>query len=577
MKQRFIHIRRWLATLHAKLIVASLLVSLVPTAIAAELAVRLVTGLLDHDVQEFLHETSVFFLSNFKESQAEASSLARYLYEQRHSANSPEITADQAFLGLSETLGYRVVIVSERDSHKVVYANYPVRGFEPLSVELSSSLWVLQLPNRTQILSGGTYPYEAQGKQYEILVGNWLDENFIDNLRSVTSIDLRLYYLQADGFRMIYSSRSENGGPLPEDASAALEEGIESYYDPQADDGRQRVIYLPIRNRKGEMIGVMSAGLRATEVPTIWDLPINILVAMFISGTVLTAVAGLFISRRLSRPLRALSDGVQSITEGDYHHRVEASGDDEVASLAKVFNHMAERLEQLQSLESELRRRDRLSALGEVAVGIAHEIRNPLGTIKTSTELVRRRDGLTASDGKLLGYVIDEVRRIDALIEEFLSFARPRAPILRTICMAKVIERIATFCEPELSRHNVEVSFDDQSGGALVQADEDHLFQAGLNLVLNAIDAMDGGGHLSVRITADNTQVRASFSDTGQGIAPEVQDKIFNPFFTTKPKGTGLGLAKVFSVMESHNGRVDCVSQVGLGTTFTLILPRCAK
>jgi signal transduction histidine kinase len=268
-----------------------------------------------------------------------------------------------------------------------------------------------------------------------------------------------------------------------------------------------------------------------------------------------------------------MAAGVKSITEGNYDHRVLANGKDEIAELARMFNLMAERLGQLQSLETDLRRRDRLSAIGEVAVGIAHEVRNPLGTIKTSAELVRKRDGLAPADAKLLGYVIDEVRRIDGLIEEFLSFARPREPILRPFPITKVIERVQAFCEPELSRHGIEAVTIDESEAAWVEADEDHLFQACLNLVLNAVDAMSGGGRLTIRLERENEHLRIVFCDTGPGVPKAIEDKIFDPFFTTKPHGSGLGLAKVFSVMESHKGRVECQSRAGVGATFALILP----
>lgn len=573
-------IRAWLATIQGKLIVASLLISLVPTALAAEMTVRLVLGVMDSDVESFLHETSMLFLGNFKESQLEGAALAHFLYEQNASSLSdPVVRANPAFLRLSETMGYGVVVTYQEDDHKILYSNYPVRRFELLQTEVGNNLYSLQLPNRTLVLTGGAYGYEVNGRKYEILVGNWLDENFIENLKSMTSIDLRLYYKREGAFRLIYSSRSDAavGSELDVDAVAAMQAGDESYYDSQAEDGRFRVEYLPVRSSSGELIGVMSSGLRATEVPTIGDLPIHIILPVFLAGALLTTFAGLFVTRRLSRPLRSLAKGVRSIIDGDYGQRVAEQGDDEVAELAQSFNHMAERLGQLQSLEAELRRRDRLSGLGEVAVGIAHEIRNPLGTIKTSAELVRKRDNLPASDVKLLGYVIDEVRRIDALIEEFLSFAKPRDPVLRVMQLAAVVDRVGAFCEPELSRHNIEMVIQDDSDGAEVEGDEDHLYQACLNLVLNAIDAMKGGGRLTIHLALDGEGLRLSFADTGEGIPQDLQEKIFNPFFTTKPRGTGLGLAKVFSVMESHRGRVECKSRPGEGSVFILVLPVCSR
>lgn len=570
-------LRRWLGSIQGKLIVASLLISLVPTAIAAELTVRLVLGMMDSDVESFLHETSALFLGNFQESQQEGSALGQYLYEeQQHTfPGQPLAKVAPGFLRLVEALGYSVVVIYTEDDNKIVYSNYPISRFEILPSGVGNNLYSLQLPNRSLVMSGGGFSYQANGRPYMILVGNWLDENFIENLKSMTSIDLRLYYKRDGQFRMIYSSRSDAavGTSLPGEVAEALESGLSAYYDPQAEEGSFRVEYLPVRNARGEMIGVMSSGLRTTEMPSIGDLPVNTIFLVFFSGAVLTALTGLFVTRRLSRPLRALSKGVASIIAGDYTHRVAVQGSDEVAELAQAFNHMSERLSQLRTLEAELRRKDRLSALGEVAVGIAHEIRNPLGTIKTSSELVRKREGLSAGDIKLLGYVIDEVRRIDSLIDEFLSFARPTAPTLRRLPLAAVAQRVADFCAPELSSRNIALEVADDSEGAMINGDENHLFQATLNLVLNAGDAMPGGGTLKIRAWRDGDTARLSFEDTGDGIPPDLHEKIFDPFFTTKPHGTGLGLAKVFSVMENHGGVVDLVSAPGKGSRFTLSLP----
>ncbi|HVI52380.1 MAG TPA: ATP-binding protein [Candidatus Sulfotelmatobacter sp.] len=577
MKYGTSHLRRWLASIQGKLIIASLLLSLIPTAIAAELTVRLVLGVMDSDVEAFLHETSILFLGNFQETQQEGAALSHYLYEE-HQQRYPGKAINQvdpSFMRLVETLGYGVVVIYDAEDKHIVYSNYPVRRFELLPSGAGNNLYSLQLPNRTTVMSGGSYAYQAEGHSHVILVGNWLDENFIENLKSVTSIDLRLYYQRDGQFQMIYSSRSEAaaGTRLPDEVVQALKAGHSSYYDSEAEDGRFRVEYMPVRNAKGEMIGIMSSGMRSTELPKIGDLPVNTILMVFLSGGFLTALTGMFISRRLSRPLRALAKGVSSIIDGHYGHRVAVQGDDEVAELAQAFNHMSERLGQLRSLEAELRRKDRLSALGEVAMGIAHEVRNPLGTIKTSAELVRKREGLAPGDVKLLGYVVDEVRRIDSLITEFLSFARPTAPVLRRLPLSAVAKRVADFCEPELSSHKISLSVEDQSDGVMVDGDEDHLFQAALNLVLNAIDAMEGGGTLTISVWRDGAWAKISFADTGPGIPSDMQEKIFDPFFTTKPRGTGLGLAKVFAVMENHQGGVDLNSEAGQGSCFILMLP----
>ena len=248
-------------------------------------------------------------------------------------------------------------------------------------------------------------------------------------------------------------------------------------------------------------------------------------------------------------------------------------GRDEVAELAGAFNEMAARLQQLKILENDLRRRDRLSALGKVAVGIAHEVRNPLGIIKTSAEIVQKGKSVSATDARMLGHVVDEVRRIDQLIRDFLEFAKPQAPTLELLDLLSVIKRVQEFCGPEFERLNIRVNVSLDANPLPVLADANQIFQAVLNLVLNALDAMPLGGELGIRLERREGFALLSFSDTGRGISPEIQDRIFDPFFTTKQSGSGLGLAKVYAIMEAHHGRVECVSQGGRGATFSLLLP----
>jgi signal transduction histidine kinase len=248
-----------------------------------------------------------------------------------------------------------------------------------------------------------------------------------------------------------------------------------------------------------------------------------------------------------------------------------------VAELAAAFNDMAERLSKSRDLEEQLRRQQRLSALGEVAVGIAHEVRNPLGVIKTSAQLLQKRGHLPETDSRLLSHVADEVRRIDELIGEFLDFARPRPSVLQMLDPLPVVRRAADFCGPEFERRHVVLTVSDRAPGSAIAADEDHLFQVFLNLFLNAVEAMPSGGNIRVARECEGGEMRIAVSDTGAGIAKDIQDKIFNPFFTTKEHGSGLGLAKVFTIMESHRGRVEFASALGGGTTFTLAFPLKVK
>jgi two-component system, NtrC family, sensor histidine kinase HydH len=279
----------------------------------------------------------------------------------------------------------------------------------------------------------------------------------------------------------------------------------------------------------------------------------------------------------LVRPLRALTRGVRAIAAGDFRERVPEAGGREIAQLASGFNGMAEQLGKLQDLETELRRKDRLSALGQAAMVIAHEVRNPLGIIKTSTEVVRNRAKLNAAEDRMLGYIIDEVRRIETLVRDFLDFAQPKTPVLMQFPLRAVIDRVAAIAAPELARRNIGLDIRDFSEGGLVSGDPDQLHQACLNLVLNAIDAMPSGGTIVAELAIVDACISLTIRDDGPGVADGIVAEIFNPFFTTKAKGTGLGLAKVQSVAVAHGGTASCASPPGQGAAFTITLPVLAK
>jgi signal transduction histidine kinase len=206
-------------------------------------------------------------------------------------------------------------------------------------------------------------------------------------------------------------------------------------------------------------------------------------------------------------------------------------------------------------------------------MGLAHEIRNPLGIIKTATQLLHRRVDLPDTDKRHLEYVISEVSRINDLITEFLDFAKPNPPLRVLQAARPLVEEILGFCSPELSTHNIDAQIDDQAPGATIYADAKQLKQACLNLILNAIDAMPEGGRLTLGIRSVDGNTVISIADTGQGIPADMIERIFTPFVTTKASGTGLGLAKVYSIMESHDGSIECASEKDAGATFSLYIP----
>ncbi|TLG87653.1 HAMP domain-containing protein, partial [Pseudomonas edaphica] len=433
-------------------------------------------------------------------------------------------------------------------------------------------LQTIQVAGVTTGLVVSTFETTQEGVDYVLLVATYLDSSFLTSVADVHSLDLRLYLANPTGFSEIFSTQRFENHPsrIPtnvETAMRATKQPSEQFTNNYSG------LYWPIFNDGGELQGVIFSGLlRHTSLVGLVNQS-NLFVLIFLLSSALSLGAGVLVSRRLTKPLRDLSQGVDAVISGNYEHRVLVSGGDELAQLSSTFNHMTERLGELHHLEAQLRRRDRLHALGEVAMGLAHEIRNPLGIIKTATQLLHRRVDLPDTDKRHLEYVISEVSRINDLITEFLDFAKPNPPLRVLQAARPVVEEILGFCSPELATHNIDAHIDDQAPGATIYADAKQLKQACLNLILNAIDAMPEGGRLTLGIRSVDGNTVISIADTGQGIPADMIERIFTPFVTTKASGTGLGLAKVYSIMESHDGSIECASEKDAGATFSLYIP----
>ena len=233
---------------------------------------------------------------------------------------------------------------------------------------------------------------------------------------------------------------------------------------------------------------------------------------------------------------------------------------------------------EVRRLEEEVRRRERLAALGGLAAGVAHEIRNPLSSIKGVAKYFEGHFATGSEGRELAGVMAREVDRLNRVISELLEFARPSDVRPRPTDLVELVERSLRLIGPDATAHNVRLAVTHDGKPPTVAVDPDRFAQVLLNLCLNAVQAMDGGGVLSVRIAreAARGRVRIDVADTGRGIPPESLGDIFNPYFTTKPSGTGLGLAIVQKLVEAHQGEIQVKSTPGRGSVFTIFLPESA-
>jgi signal transduction histidine kinase len=241
--------------------------------------------------------------------------------------------------------------------------------------------------------------------------------------------------------------------------------------------------------------------------------------------------------------------------------------------LEESYDKLRGQADQLLEIEEQLRRADRLSALGELSAGMAHEIRNPLGAIRGTAEILHDAIAATDPHREFAQIMIREVDRLEGVVRDFLSFARPEEGRREAVDLGQALQEVLVLTRAQAQKVGVAVRVDLIPDLPLIAGNSEQLKQVFLNLVLNALQVMPEGGDLTVRGTAISDRVRLEFTDTGPGIPPEFHDRIFNPFYTTRSEGTGLGLAITHRIVTAHGGILSVRSQVGAGATFILELP----
>jgi two-component system, sporulation sensor kinase E len=227
----------------------------------------------------------------------------------------------------------------------------------------------------------------------------------------------------------------------------------------------------------------------------------------------------------------------------------------------------------VKALTEQLIRADRLAALGELTAGVAHEVRNPLGIIRASVQLMEDADCNRERVSGAAKVIKQEIDRLDRVIKALLDFGRPAAPTMRPVAVAQVLEDVALFSRTFANRAHVRVVENYATDIPDVMADPEQLKQVFVNLISNAVQAMPDGGTLTIDTGQEDGFVSIRFRDTGPGIPDEVLGKIFDPFVSTRDAGTGLGLTIVHRIVDEHDGHIEVASDPGVGTSFTVWLP----
>jgi signal transduction histidine kinase len=298
--------------------------------------------------------------------------------------------------------------------------------------------------------------------------------------------------------------------------------------------------------------------------------------AILLASTFLTA----FLVWRFTRPIEKLSEAARRVAEGDLTVRVEGKKrPDEMGQLAVRFNEMTAELEKARLLAAQLQQAEKSAVVGRLGSAIAHEIRNPLNYINLTLDHLRVKfapDDITKRETfeRLTLQLKSEVARINRQITDFLSYSRPLKMKRQPTDVKRVVEDSMRIVVAQAAEQNVDTSIVVPDEIGLIVGDAEHLRSVFNNLFVNAVQAMHGGGNLTAIIEPAGDFVKVVVADTGEGIAPENLNKIFEPYFSTKETGTGLGLAIVKKIVDDHNGTITIKSKLNEGTTFEVKLPQ---
>jgi len=345
----------------------------------------------------------------------------------------------------------------------------------------------------------------------------------------------------------------------------------------QGDGGEDLLDIRTALAEDGRFVGTLAVGFSLEpierEVRDVAGRVALVALVLMLGNSIMTA---LYVET-LIRPILNLNETMKRAGRGDLSVRAPSRRGDEVAELGDVFNRMMDELEASREREelqrAQLAHTEKMAAVGTLAAGVAHEVNNPLSGVLASIENMRDNPDDEEMRDRYL-----QLRRIERTVANLLNFARPREIKLEPTSVNHNLQHVVELVGYQLRAAGVEVEMDLDPSPAIVEADHFQMEQLFLNLVLNALDAMKGGGTLYLRTRVRGGKMIAEVRDTGHGIPTDIRDRIFDPFFTTREvgEGTGLGLAVTGSIVAAHGGTIEVESSVGRGTTFRVIMTAMA-
>ncbi|KAA0259549.1 HAMP domain-containing histidine kinase [Deferribacter autotrophicus] len=355
-----------------------------------------------------------------------------------------------------------------------------------------------------------------------------------------------------------------------------------SYYKPYENVGTCKKCHTD----EGNIIGVLNINVDVNRITKIMsEEATKVIVTLVIFSIILTGLLSYLINRLIVHPLQLIENGMKEVAHNNLNVSLKLKTRDEIERLAKYFNFMVSSLRKanykIDTMHRNMLHVDRLTTIGQLMASISHEIKNPLNSIMINTDLLmhyceKMGDGHTK---RLVEGIIIDAERIRGIIDQTLRFSKYSPNNVEVINLEQFMKDIETYARRILFDKDYikfEISKVGDWSDCKIKISRIQLEQVFINLIKNAIDAVEGKDDASIKLVVDclENEIVFQFIDNGVGIPKDVQEKIFNEFYTTKKEGTGMGLSIVREIIDANNGKIEVISEEGVGTTFKIYLPR---
>ena len=519
------------------------------------------------------------------------------------------LLATRTRLGLQhlQVVDLNGVIIAHEQQYDGMFDESEIRELQQLGLAELDVVRMVQSPSGW-LMTAVRPLKDSQGLIGAITVGKLIDSAVLAELNFERSEILLMVFDEEGNVVASSWSSSDPGGLVqvtPDDKMVAMAKAGQVTLGTAVLGGsEQRAAYAPVALEGGTQ-GIFGVVLNTSPVVRLRDQLIANYVLVAAALVLLVLGVGYVVTMSITRRILRLRDGAVEIGRGNLSVRMEESSRDEMGTLAFEFNRMAdslaeknsqleqanrnlemrvfERTEELEEAnaqlleaQNQLVHTEKMAAIGELSAGVAHDLRNPLGAIRNGVYFLKARlvksDRLTTEPrvAESLSIMDECVTQCDKIIGDLLFFTRISPPTYSSVGLKGVLESaVSGIGEPEGMTVVKELGEED----VVLQADHDQLVRVFSNLAVNAQEAMRQGGVLTIGVKKLESSVEITFTDTGTGMSPEELEKLFDPLYTTKIQGTGLGLAVCQQIIGKHNGRLEVSSREGVGTTFTVKLP----